>query len=238
MDKSGSDNRTAAHTPAAHPPAAPAVAQNTTAPTAKDGAAQGGLLLLISGPAGSGKTTLCERMLGHYPQTRRVVTSTSRDPRAGEQHGIDYYFFAPDAFCQRIEAGAFYEWAQVHGRYYGTLKEEIDGKLARGFDLLINVDVQGAETFRSVAAEPDCPLHGRLVTVFVRPSNLDELRTRLHGRGTDDHAEIERRMETARKELEHAMRYDHVIESRDKASDFSALCAIYEAERSRRHHQG
>lgn len=193
-----------------------------------------GLLLLISGPAGSGKTTLCDRMLAHYPQTRRVVTSTSRAPREGERHEEDYYFFAPEEFQRRIAGDDFYEWAQVHGRYYGTLKSEIDGKLAQGIDLLINVDVQGAETFRKVAAEADCPLHGRLVTVFVRPRTLDELRSRLQGRGTDDHTEIERRMQTALKELTHEPHYDHVILSADRESDFAALCEIYEAEHRKR----
>lgn len=193
-----------------------------------------GILLLLSGPAGSGKTTLCDRLLQHCSQIQRVVTATSRAPRAGEQDGIDYFFFELEAFRQRITEGAFYEWAQVHGRYYGTLRSQIDDKLAQGQDLLINVDVQGAETFRTVAAEPACPLHGRLVTVFVSPSNLDELRNRLRGRGTDDEAEIERRMQTAIGEMEHTERYDHVIDSRDRETDFAALLAIYEAERNHR----
>lgn len=193
-----------------------------------------GILLLISGPAGSGKTTLCDRLLAHSKHVQRVVTSTSRAPRQGERHGIDYYFFAPEEFSHKIEAGDFYEWAQVHGRYYGTLRSEIDDKLNAGVDLLINVDVQGASTFRKVAADPQCALHGRLITVFVGVSDLDELRKRLHGRGTDDHSEIERRMQTAIKELEQAPYYDYVIESSDRETDFAALLSLYEDEHARR----
>lgn len=214
--------------------AATSAAANAASAASQDAVASGGLLLLISGPAGSGKTTLCDRMLAEFPATRRVVTSTSRAPRQGEQHEVDYYFFSPEEFQRQIAADAFYEWAQVHGRYYGTLRSEIDRNLARGVDLLINVDVQGAETFRAVAASAGCPLHGRLVTVFVRPRNLDELRQRLHGRGTDDKAEIDRRMETACKELEHEPNYDHVIVSSDREADFAALVAIYQQECARR----
>lgn len=197
---------------------------------AHSGSRRSGVLLLISGPAGSGKTTLCNRLLAHSATVQRVVTSTSRAPREGERHGVDYYFFAPEAFRRRIEAGEFYEWAQVHGRYYGTLRSEIDDKLSAGMDLLINVDVQGASTFREVAANPQCPLYGRLVTVFVSPSDLAELRLRLRGRGTDDETEIERRMQTAIKELEQAPYYDYVIDSKDRETDFAALLTIYEAQ--------
>lgn len=191
------------------------------------------LLLIVSGPTGSGKTTLCDRMLADYEGVERVVTSTTRDKRAGEVDEVDYYFFTPDVFSQKIEKGDFYEYAQVHKRYYGTLKEEIDGKLARNLDLLLNIDVQGAAAFRKAALENEY-LAKKMVTVFIRPKNLDELKTRLIKRGDDDEEEIARRLQSAQFELEQAEHYDHVIESKTKEEDYSALVALFEQEKRQR----
>ncbi|WP_269539380.1 guanylate kinase [Cerasicoccus fimbriatus] len=191
-----------------------------------------GLMLVVSGPAGSGKTTVCDRMLAHYDTLGRVITSTSRDPREGEQHGVDYYFFPPEQFREMIDNGEFYEHAQVHGRYYGSLKREIDAKLAAGVDLLLNVDVQGAATYRQASRENEA-LRGRVVTVFIQISP-EQVRERLEYRQSDDEAEIERRIQTANKELEEAPLYDHVIISGTREEDFARLAAIYEAERKSR----
>ncbi|MGE9297304.1 MAG: guanylate kinase [Puniceicoccales bacterium] len=191
-----------------------------------------GLLLVVSGPAGSGKTTVCDRMLKTYDTLSRVVTSTSRDPRSGEVDGEDYYFFPPETFAQMIEDGEFYEHAKVHGRYYGSLKREIDAKLARGCDLLLNVDVQGAAAYRE-AAEKSPELSGRVVTVFIQITP-EQIRERLEHRGSDDEAEIERRIQTAQNELREAPLYDHVILSGSKEEDFQRLAELYEAERGAR----
>lgn len=189
-----------------------------------------GLLLIVSGPAGSGKTTLCERMLAEVPGMKRVITSTTRAPRPGEEHGRDYYFFSVEEFLRRLNAGEFYEHALVHGRYYGTLKAEIDEKLKAGQDLLLNIDVQGAASFRE-AAKTNEALAGSLVTVFIQPKSLDQLRERLGGRGSDDEEEIARRLRTAEQEILQASAYDHVIVSGTRDEDFASLLAIYRQEK-------
>lgn len=193
------------------------------------------LLLIVSGPAGSGKTTLCDRMLAERTEVQRVITSTTRAMRPGESDTVDYYFFDVSEFERKIAAGDFYEYAQVHaqGRYYGTLKSEIDGKLAQNIDLLLNIDVQGAAAFRQ-AAEENTALARRMVSIFIRPQNLDELRQRLATRGETDQEEVERRLETARKELTVAEDYDHVIESGSKEEDYARLQAIYTSEKAKR----
>ena len=119
-------------------------------PTRMPSSESNGILLIVSGPAGSGKTTVCDRMLAEVSSIQRVVTSTTRPPREGEQH-IDYYFFDHDTFAAKVQAGDFYEHANVHTNRYGTLKSEIHEKLAAGKDLLLNIDVQGAATFAKQA---------------------------------------------------------------------------------------
>lgn len=192
------------------------------------------LLLVIAGPAGSGKTTLCERMVRECPGMERVVTSTTRPPREGEVNGRDYFFFSEAEFDELVAAGAFLEWARVHGnsRRYGTLRRVIDEKLGRATDLCMNVDVQGVASIRAVA-QRDLLLAQRLVTVFVMPPDLEELRRRLRGRAKDDDAEIERRMETARRETMEWVHYDFCIRSRAMDEDFAALRAIFVAEKNR-----
>ena len=151
-----------------------------------------GILIVVSGPAGSGKTTLCERMLQEEPKLSRVITSTTRPPRTGEQNGVDYYFFDHDSFEAKIEANAFYEHARVHGNSYGTLKSEVQEQLATGRDLLLNIDVQGADALRKKAIT-DPLLQNHLATVFIMPPSIEELEKRLRGRATDTDDEIKRR---------------------------------------------
>lgn len=190
------------------------------------------LLLIVSGPAGSGKTTLCERMCSEVTGVQRVVTSTTRAPREGEVDREDYYFFDHATFEKKVAAGDFYEHAKVHTNYYGTLKSEIAEKFAQGIDLMLNIDVQGAASFRQ-SAELDPKMAERLVTVFVAATDEKELRRRLAARGTDDEAEIDRRMFSAQKEMKEWSDYDYVIDSRTRQEDFSRLLNIYYAEKLR-----
>lgn len=192
------------------------------------------LLVILAGPAGSGKSTLCERIVRECPGFERVVTATTRAPRPGEVHGRDYHFFSEEEFDRLVGDGAFLEWARVHGhsRRYGTLRRSIDEKLAARIDLCMNVDVQGVTSIRGVAAR-DRVLAQRLVTIFLMPPDLDELRRRLRSRAQDDEAEIERRMETARREMEQWSGYDFCVRSRSRDDDFDTVRAIIAAEKHR-----
>jgi len=189
------------------------------------------VLLVLAGPAGSGKTTLCERLVAEVPGFTRVVTSTTRAPRPGEVNGTHYHFFSPEEFDSRIAAGAFLEWAWVHQKNrYGTLASSVLDPLAAGHSLVMNVDVQGVDNFRrAAAANPELARH--LATVFINVP-IPELRVRLGGRGESD-AEIAHRMQTAERELLEIAKFDHLIESHDRETDFSALLAIYREVQSR-----
>ena len=194
---------------------------------------QTGLLIIVSGPAGSGKTTLCDRMLAEVPALCRVVTSTTRKPREGEKDHVDYYFFDHATFEQKIAAGHFYEYAHVHSNIYGTLKSEVQDKLAAGTDLLLNIDVQGAAQMRQTA-QTDELLKGHVVTVFIMPRTLEELEQRLRGRATDAEDEIQRRMQVATAEMQQHELYDHTILSGSRDEDFEALQKIYIDEKAQR----
>ncbi len=193
-----------------------------------------GLLLVLSGPAGSGKTTLCDRLVAaHAPALGRVVTCTTRTPREGEVDGVDYHFLSPETFESTLAAGGFLEHARVHTRLYGLRAADVDRQLGAGRDALVNIDVQGAATLRAaVAADP--ALAGDLVTVFIRVGDPAELRRRLSGRGTDPADEVERRLRVSAEEMAQAGKFDHVIESGSRDADFAALDAIYRAARAAR----
>ena len=185
------------------------------------------LLLLISGPAGSGKTTLCDRLLEEFkPGLQRVITATTRPPRAGEQDGVDYHFLAENEFLEKVRNDEFYEHAQVHSGYYGTLKAEIQGKLASQINLILNIDVQGASTFRKLA-QNDAILASQLRTLFVLPSSIDQIRQRLINRGKDSAEEIERRLITAEEEMKHKDFFNHILESASKEEDYQSIRDYY-----------
>jgi guanylate kinase len=191
------------------------------------------LLMIVSGPAGSGKTTLCDRLLSEFaPTLQRVVTATSRAPRAGEIDGVDYFFMSDEDFDKRVHSGAFYEHARVHANRYGVLREAVLKNLEASRDLLLNIDVQGAATFRA-AARVDPRMGDRLASVFIMPRSIDQLRERLVGRATDDAAEIARRLETARIEMGVWKSYDYCIQSGSREHDYEAIRAVYMAERLR-----
>jgi len=190
------------------------------------------LLILISAPSGGGKTTLCQHILARHPDMVRAVTCTTRPPRAGEIEGRDYYFLDCATFTQRQAAGGFLEHATVYNHCYGIPKNEVLDKLRHGNDVLLNVDVQGAATVCSRAAQ-DPELARSLVTVFLTPASLAELDARLKRRGTDSPAESAKRLSVARQEIEQWHHFQYLIISTSIAEDVRQMEAIIDAEHLR-----
>lgn len=193
------------------------------------------VLLVLAGPAGSGKSTLCDRLVAEDPTFSRVVTTTTRPPREGEVNGVHYHFFKPDDFERRVAAGEFLEWAQVHGknrdRLYGTLKSSVLDPLARGQNLVMSVDVQGVESFRQ-AAKTNPLLARHMSTIFI-VVDRERLIARMRARAQDNEEEIAGRMKTAERELCEAHKFDFCIESRTRDEDFAELQRILELARQR-----
>lgn len=163
-----------------------------------------GPLIIMSGPSGSGKSTLIERLLaaGTWP-LRLSVSVTTRPPRPGEQDGVHYHFWTRARFDREVRAGGFLEWAEVHGNYYGTLKEEVEPVRARGHGVLLDIDVDGWRQVRD-----RCP---DAVSIFIRTSSPDVLERRLRERGTETEEAIQRRLRGAARELAEAERYDYQV---------------------------
>jgi guanylate kinase len=191
------------------------------------------VLLVLAGPAGSGKSTLCDRLVAADKGFARVVTSTTRAPRGGEFDGVHYHFFTPAEFDARLSKGEFLEWAWVHGdRRYGTLAASVLGPLLLGKSLVISMDVQGVESLRRISAKN--PFLRRVMTTVFIVVDHERLLARMRERGKDDEAEIARRMATAEAELREAPKFDFVIESRTRDEDFAALLSILEKVGARR----
>jgi guanylate kinase len=198
-------------------------------------AARPPLLLVIAGPAGSGKSTLCDRLLGERREFSRVVTTTTRAPRPGEVNGVHYHFFTAEDFRRRVGAGEFLEWAQVHGdredRLYGTLKSSVLEPLAQGRNLVLSIDVQGVENLRRLA-HTDERLQRALTTVFILVDH-ERMVARMRSRAQDNEAEIARRLGTAEAEMREAPKFDYRIESRTRDEDFAELLKV--VDQAKRH---
>ena len=204
-----------------------------TAKTAAPTESKDPVLLVLAGPAGSGKSTLCDRLVAAGMGFSRIVTSTTRSPRSGESNGVHYHFFKPEEFDAKVAAGEFLEWAWVHGdRRYGTLAASVLGPLLLGKNLVMSVDVQGVDSLRRIAAKN--PFLKRVMTTVFIVVDRERLLARMRERGKDDEAEIARRMATAEAELREASKFDHVIESRTRDEDFEELLAILKKARAGR----
>lgn len=180
------------------------------------------VLLILAGPAGVGKSTLCDRLVAEVPGFERVVTATTRMPRPNEVNGRDYHFLSEAEFDARLAAGDFLEWARIHQKQRsGVLKSTVLQRLPHT-NLVMNIDVQGVRSVRA-AAQADPLLRGRLVTMFVAPDSLEVLRERMLGRGAISPEELARRLQSAELELAERNSYDYVIHSKTKEQDFRAL---------------
>jgi len=183
-----------------------------------------GLLFIVSAPSGTGKTTLVERLVQIVPRLHMSRSYTSRRARAGEQDGVDYNFITRERFIAMIAEGAFLEWADVFGNYYGTCVHDIDALLERGDDVVLVIDVQGARQVRNRGLEN--------VGIFVLPPSAPVLEQRLRGRSKDTEEQVRRRLDTACEEVGEFALYEYVVVNDSVDAAVERLAAIVLAERS------
>jgi guanylate kinase len=187
------------------------------------------MLIVLSSPSGGGKSTVCRALLASDPKLEYSVSVTSRPPRPGEVNGRDYWFVTEEEFCRLIEANAFYEWAKVHDNYYGTPRDLVEEKLARGHDVVMDLDVVGGLTIKK--------LTDRAVLIYVLPPSLKVLEQRLRARATDSEAVIQKRLRNARQEINFAEKYDYVVINEDLEQTIAIIRRIIEAQRHSSRHQ-
>ena len=187
-------------------------------------------MFVLSAPSGAGKTTLIRRMFASHPNLRKTlvfaVSHTTRPPRPGEVEGVDYHFVDSPTFERMVEEGRFLEWAVVHGRLYGTSYAAVDVVLGQGVDVLLDIDVQGAEEV--------CRKHPEVPTLFIMPPSFQALEERLRGRGSEADDEIVRRLSAAPGEVRRALAYEFVIDNDRVEHACETLAAVFLAHRCRK----
>lgn len=184
-----------------------------------------GMLILVSGPSGTGKGTLCERLVSSDCNIIFSVSVTTRQRREGELDGVHYHFIGDAAFDRLLVEDNLLEHATVHDHRYGTPRKPVEEALNRGLDVLLDVDSQGA--MNVMKQMKDC------VSIFILPPSFASLKTRLHTRNTDDEAEIQKRLANARAEIARYVHYDYALINDELNSAFKRLVCIIEAERMR-----
>ncbi len=182
-----------------------------------------GMLLVISGPSGTGKGTVIKRLMEADPTLVFSVSATTRAPRPGERDGVDYHFVTPEKFAELVAQGAFVEHASVHGNSYGTLRSEVYQRLERGENVVLDIDVQGA--LNVIASEP------QKVSIFLLPPSKRVLRERLVGRGTEAPEAVEKRLFNANWELTQKDKYHYKVVNDDLDEAVRVIQSIIEAEK-------
>ena len=182
-----------------------------------------GLLFVVSGPSGVGKSTLYKTMIAQVPQTVLSVSCTTRNPRPGEQDGMDYSFIQESQFREMIQRNAFVEWAEVYGNLYGTPQQQLEEAMSQGIDVMLDIDAQGARQIMK--------RFSGAVYVFVAPPSLDVLRTRLYRRASDSADEIRRRLQSASDEIANFRSYHYLIRNEELSQAAKELESIIMAER-------
>ena len=184
-----------------------------------------GKLFVVSAPSGAGKTTLCSKLLENNKALRYSISYTTRKPRFDETHAVDYFFVDVPEFRKMIDDGEFIEWAEVHGNYYGTSRRTVEGIIAEGGDVLLDIDPQGARQLKTTL--------GYGVYIFITAPSIKELEKRLRGRRTEPEDVMKLRLDNARKEIRLFSEYDYLIMNRNFEEAYKHLESVYIAEHLR-----
>lgn len=183
-------------------------------------------LIIISSPSGAGKSTLCRKLIDEFKEIRYSISTTTRSPRPSEQDGVHYHFVTAEQFQSMIDQEAFVEWAEVHGRFYGTSHAEIRRSQESGMSLVLDIDIQGAAQFKEAYPET--------ITIFLLPPSMAELERRIRDRGENTAEQIALRLENALREMKHHESYDYIVVNDDLEEAYVELRAIFMAEGCRR----
>jgi guanylate kinase len=189
---------------------------------------QKGLPIIISAPSGTGKTTTCKRLIQRMPNLKIATSHTTRKIRDGETVGVDYFFISKKEFETKRDNKDFLEWAQVHTEYYGTSFESIEKPQQEGFDILLELDVQGVDTLRNMK------FNGAYILIL--PPSIKEMINRLRKRGTETEESIEIRVNTGKEEIKNYKKYDYVITNFDVEETVESILSIVQSEKSRVSH--
>ena len=184
-----------------------------------------GLLLVVSGPSGAGKGTICKALLNKNDKIKLSVSATTRKPRNGEVHGVNYFFIEKEEFTKMVENGEFLEHAQIYDNFYGTPKAAIIECLEKGQDVILEIEMQGARQIKEVYPEG--------VFIFVLPPSLEELKSRIVGRGTETQEEIEKRFSCSFEEINQIVNYDYFIVNEDIEKSVNDVEAIILSEKNK-----
>lgn len=182
-----------------------------------------GLLLVISGPSGTGKGTLVERLIQRRPEIRLSISATTRKPREGEVDGVDYFFKTKKEFQEMIEKDEFVEWVEYCGNYYGTPEKSILDSIESGYDVIFEIEVEGALKVKERFPNS--------ILIFMVPPSLRELQKRIRGRGTEEEAIIKKRMRRAVEELNLIDKYDYIVVNDELDRAYNDVVYIMEAEK-------
>lgn len=186
-----------------------------------------GVMFVISSPSGAGKTTLCRRLIAEVPGVELSISATTRPARPGETDGVDYHFRSVEQFEKMIDKDEFLEWAKVFKNFYGTPRSEVEARLVAGMDVVFDVDWQGARALKTIRP-------GDVVSVFILPPSLSQLKQRLEGRPGADEKSVQSRLDGAGQDILRWGEYDYAIVNDDLDTAFAELRAILFTERNRR----
>jgi guanylate kinase len=189
--------------------------------------ARRGLMFVLSSPSGAGKTTLTRLLVQKEPNIELSISATSRPRRPNEVNGVHYHFVSRQKFEAMRDAGELMEWAEVHGNYYATPRAAVEKAVAKGRDVLFDIDYQGTRQLKKIAPSD-------VVSIFILPPSIAEMKRRIRGRASEDEATVKKRLHTAKEELQQWDEYDYVVINDDLDAAFADIHAILAAERMKR----